>query len=202
MNPRLPNLFALALTLVAAACGGSNEGEQLPPPAAAIAAASDALTLEQKLERLDQQLGGVLETGLDENGRSSLYGIEALTDRLLEEEPLVEWLPSGYDVEARLRQIQALADRVIAEMRREVNSEYVLQDIAALQFSVRDLRTRMQQPGAGDAPPPLDSLLAATVESDVRSPAGASSSSSEDDEEEEETTTTQDDGPLLGTPVD
>ncbi|NIP77977.1 MAG: hypothetical protein GWM90_01745, partial [Gemmatimonadetes bacterium] len=43
---------------------------------------------------------------------------EAISDRLIHAERPVDWLASGYDVEARLRQLQAMADRVVARLRR------------------------------------------------------------------------------------
>jgi|GEM_PF-506688 len=152
-------ICCLAL-LSAAACGRADDGDQMPPPAAAMAAATDVMTLAQRLEQIDRDLGAVLDRGIDDESRALLYRVEAVTDRLLESEPDVAWLAAGYDVEARLRQAQALADRVVAEMRRDVNRELLLQDVAALRFSIRDLRTQMAEPGGGEAPPPLDSLLA------------------------------------------
>lgn len=179
---------ALLLTL-AASCGraggdvteAGDEG-QAPPPAAALAREA-AIGLETRLEGLEANLAAVLESDLDDDTEANLLAAEAVTDRLLEDEPSTEWLPSGYFVEARLRQIQALADRIVAELRRGVARELILEDIAALHMSVRDLRTRLASARTTAPPPPLDSLLAGYE--DDRSapdggPAGASSSASSD----------------------
>lgn len=152
-------LFALPL----AACDGGDVTDaadgQAPPPAAALYA-QGAIALETRLEQLDADLAAVLEGKLDETSQAHLLAAEATTDRLLEDQLSTEWLPAGYYVEARLRQIQALADRVVAELRRGVAEELVLEDVAALQLAVRDLRTRLASARSVAAPPPFDSLLA------------------------------------------
>jgi hypothetical protein len=174
----------LAVSLALVACRGatgadvtdSDEDAQLPPPAAALYT-EGGIGLEARLERLDADLGRVLEGDLDEESQQYLLAAEAVTDRLLEDEPGSEWLGTGYYVEARLRQIQALADRIIAELRRGVVHELVLEDIAALRLAVRDLRNQLAQQGNGDAPPLLDSLLAGSID-DPRIGLGGRSSSS------------------------
>lgn len=136
----------------------ADEG-QAPPPAAALYG-EGAIGLETRLERLEADLAAILDSDLDEASQAHLLSAEAITDRLLEDEPSTEWLPSGYIVEARLRQIQALADRIVAELRRGVAEELILEDIAALRLSVRDLRSRLASARTASTPPPLDSLLA------------------------------------------
>lgn len=163
----------VAATAGCGQAGGDVDGEQLPP-AAALSPSGGALTLEQKLAELDQTLGVILQTELSEESRPRVYRAEAVTDRLLEDEPPVAWLATGYDVEARLRQIQALADRIVAQMRRDVDRAVVLEDVAALHYAVRDLRTQLASEGGGRRPPPLDSLLAGAAE--ARTPAAPTSS--------------------------
>ena len=159
----------LALLLFAASCGRAGadvtDGDeaQLPPPPAAALSAEGGLTLETRLERLEVDLGRVIEGGLDEDSQARLLAAEAMTDRLLEDEPAATWLGTGYLVEARLRQVQALADRIVAELRRGVQKELIVEDVAALRLAVRDLRTQLAAQGNGDAPPPLDSLLLASA---------------------------------------
>jgi len=164
-------LAPLAVSLLLLGCRGatgadvtdSDDDAQLPPPAAALSGES-GLGLENRLERLDAHLGRVLEGDLDEESQAYLLAAEASTDRLLEDEPATEWLGTGYYIEARLRQIQALADRIVAELRRGVARELVLEDVAALRLAVRDLRNQLAQQGNGDAPPLLDSLLAGSAQ--------------------------------------
>lgn len=171
----------LIVALVASACGqgGDMDAEQAPPPAAALLP-SDALTLDQKLAELDQDLGFILDRELDGESRTRVYRAEAVTDRLLEDEPPFAWLDSGYDVEARLRQIQALADRVVAQMRRDVDPSLILEDVASLRYAVRDLQTRMEERGGGPQPPSLDSLLAASAEDGAGRGPGAARAAASD----------------------
>lgn len=178
---------ALALSLFVAACGrtggdGAESGEQSQLPPAAALSAETGLSLESRLERLDADLGAVLDGDLDESSQAALLAAEAITDRLLEEQPGVEWLGTGYYVEARLRQIQALADRIVAELRRDVARELILEDVAALRLAVRDLRERLHATNNGSAPPPLDTLLLASVNDRIGLggvPAGSSGTASD-----------------------
>lgn len=156
----------VAVALLVTACGGAGtdvtdggDDPQLPPPAAALSAEGN-LSLESRLEQLEDDLRAVIEGGLEEESQPRLMSAEATTDRLLEDQIATDWLGTGYLVEARLRQIQALADRIVAELRRGVARELVLQDIAALRTAVHDLREQLAAQGNGKAPPSLDSLLA------------------------------------------
>jgi hypothetical protein len=155
----------VALSLIVAACDragadmATDEGGAPPPPAAALSA-DPGLGLDSRLEQLERDLGRVIDAGFDDESKASILAAEATTDRLLEEQPTADWLAAGYLVEARLRQIQALADRIVAEMTREVAKELVLADVAALRGAVRDLRAQLASQNNGAAPSPLDSLLA------------------------------------------
>ena len=161
-------IAAFALSLVTgAACGrtggdvaDSGEEGQLPPPAAALSGTA-AIGMERRLAALEADLTRVLEDQLGDESEPYLLRAEASTDRLLEEQPEFAWLASGYLVEARLRQIQALADRTVAELRRGVAKELVLEDVAALRTAVRDLREHLSNAASSDVPPSLDSLLVA-----------------------------------------
>jgi hypothetical protein len=117
------------------------------------------VSLESRLEDLERDLLRVIEGGLDEESQAWLLTAEAATDRLLEDQIATGWLGTGYLVEARLRQVQALADRIVAELRRGVAKELVLEDVAALRTAVHDLREQLAAQGNGDAPASLDSLL-------------------------------------------
>lgn len=167
MNPVRRLLGSTAILLAVACTRGdvdvvdSTGGSQAPPPAAALYGPEAGVGLKDRLDRLEADLTAVLDGGLDDESQLYLMRAEATTDRLLEDEPDFAWLGSGYFVEARLRQIQALADRIVAEVRRGVARELVMGDIAALRLSITDLRDQLQQAGNGAAPTPLDSLLAA-----------------------------------------
>lgn len=170
-------LLRIALIALVAGCSRADSdvtetGEQseLLPPAAAFLG-QGAVGLEARLDAIEADLATLLEQGLDDERQILVLRAEAMTDRLLEDEPSAAWLASGYLVEARLRQIQALADRVVSEMRRGVARELVLEDIAALRESVADLRTRLGQPGNSAPPPTLDSLLAMPTSVDRPLPA-------------------------------
>lgn len=84
---------------------------------------------------------------------------EAISDQLISAVRPVDWLAGGYDVEARLRQLQALADRVVAQLRRGASVGQVEEEVAIMREAVRDLQERLALPGGGAAPLPLDSLL-------------------------------------------
>src|SRR5690606_13338887 len=95
----------------------------------------------------------------DDYARTRIYRAEAITDRILETELPFAWLQASYSVEAWLRQLQAMADRIVAQIRRSESEERILGDVARLRESVMVLRTEISREG-GPMPPPLDSLLA------------------------------------------
>lgn len=132
-----------------------------PPPAAMIAPVRESMTLDEKLARLEAELDAALRMEhLDDAARVRLFRAEAITDRLLEERPPVAWLARGYEVEANLRQLQSLADRIVAELRREEPEAMIREDILRLRREVGQLRPALAMPGGGALPVPLDSLLA------------------------------------------
>jgi hypothetical protein len=90
-----------------------------------------------------------------------LYRAEAITDRLLDSRLPFEWLTAErYSVDARLRQIQALADRVTAQLRTRAPRESALEDARALRGDVQRLQAELAE-GGGAAPTPLEQLLSA-----------------------------------------
>jgi hypothetical protein len=150
-------IVSIALPLVA--CGDADLSERVPrevPPAAAVLVPeiqSEPLSeqLDELAAELDRALGGEPER---------LLTAEALTDRLMQATRPVDWLGAGYDVEARLRQLQAMADRVVAMLRRGAELAAVQPDVETMRQSVEDLQAQMARAGGGPAPPTLDSLLA------------------------------------------
>lgn len=156
-------LVLLAICCTWLACRRPQDDRQstpAPPPAALLAPVRESMSLDEKLKRLEVELAAFLRSDVEESDAVlRLFRAEAITDRLLEAEPPVRWLASGYDLEARLKQLQALADRVVAQLRREPEREDVRADARALLLDVRALRLALAE-GGTEAPLPLDSLLA------------------------------------------
>jgi hypothetical protein len=129
-----------------------------PPPAALLAA--QGKSLNASLQDLQQELSAALGTGLDDEGGKHILRAEAISDRLLESQLPFSWLAStSYSLEAYVRQIQALADRIVAEMRSGSDHALVMQDAQDLRKKVVVLRRALAMGGAR-APESLDSLLA------------------------------------------
>lgn len=193
--------FILPALLVVAACGDDSSltvSRDEPPAAAVLTPGMDVESLDVQLRSMYEELGRALEGEPDR-----LLTAEAISDRLIHAERAVDWLAPGYGVEARLRQIQSMADRIVAQLRRGAVVEAVSDEVATLRLAVEDLQRQLELPGGGDAPPPLDSLLQQDPLRDVEAP---SARAGDDEEEEREL---PDIGPRpsrpsgpLGTPVD
>lgn len=128
---------------------------QEAPPAAAVMAPG------MGTEALDEQLR-LLETEIEHAGPDDperLLTAEAITDQLIHASRSVDWLANGYSVEARLRQLQTMADRIVSLLRRGASVESVEEDVAVLLTAVRDLQRQLDRPGGGVAPPSLEALL-------------------------------------------
>ena len=154
----------LVLLLMAPLAGCSRNPEEsavsqpAPPPAAALA--RKTITLDNSLQELEKELSTALGAGLDDAGRGHILRAEAITDRLLEAQLPFTWLATGpYHLESKVRQIQALADRVVAEMRSGTDRTTLAREVTALRKDVIALRRALEL-GGGDPPPSLDSLLA------------------------------------------
>lgn len=149
--------------LVVGACSRNPEeaaiSEAAPPPAAALAGRNQSLDAGLKL--LDAELAAAMGGDLDSQAaKTRLMRAEAITDRLLEAELPFHWLHArDYSVEAMVRQIQALADRVVAKMRNGLDGQDVLLDVREMRQKVLMLRQDLTA-GGGAAPVSLDSLLA------------------------------------------
>lgn len=142
-----------------------------PPPAAALSGQQQSL--DAGLRTLDAELSEAMSGDLDGDGaKNHLLRAEAITDRLLESDLPFHWLRArDYSVESMVRQIQALADRVIAKMRNGLDGQDLLPDVRELRQTVIQLRRALAM-GGGPAPVSLDSLLAryandSTVVTDV-----------------------------------
>lgn len=159
---RTPVLLSIAgaCALAGAACGPAPGEQRLddpeaPPAAAMLSPGQTAETLDDQLARLRAEL----EAGM-EGDPERLLRAEAITDGLMEARRPFDWLGAGYDVEARLRQLQAMADRVVAQLRRGAALADVAEDVQTMTRAVADLRGQLADRSGGPAPPTLDSLLA------------------------------------------
>lgn len=193
----------LALAALTAACDQQNPEEEpvsapAPPPAAMITPMSEGASLQERLERLDAELHAIMEGGFGDDLHARLLRAEAITDRLLEAEPPVYWLASQYSTEARLRQLQALADRIVAKSRRDdMALRDLADDVALLQKEVAGLRAELARGSGGPMPLPLDTLLARRPSQPV--PGGGAGGKPDTAEQTEPAPA----GPqLLGVPVD
>ena len=156
---RIDRPLCLAL-LLAAACGGPAD---IPGTGAMQAPAEgvSGVPLERILAGLEAQLDSALAEGLGGGSVRRLARAEAVTDRLIETELPFAWLgDGGYSVEARLRQIQALADRVMAQTRGGAGRDSLAAGVEALRDRVRSLRRELAEGGSA-APPPVGDLLRA-----------------------------------------
>lgn len=124
------------------------------PPAAAVLAPGQDVSLGEKLRMVETEIDLALD-----GEPARLFTAEAITDQLLHAPRDIDWLATGYLVEARLRQIQAKADAIVALMRRGATLSAVEQDLITLRTSVQDLQRQLQLPGGGQAPPRLERLL-------------------------------------------
>ncbi|HSH46335.1 MAG TPA: hypothetical protein VK966_10875 [Longimicrobiales bacterium] len=177
--PKLRPIPILLAVVLSAACAGDPGEERLsgdaPLPAAAqVSPRGEAGTLEERLERLVSQLAAGMEGDPDR-----LLQAEAITDGLMEARRPVDWLDTGYDVEARLRQMQARADRIVALLRRGAALADVADEVNTLASSANSLRAEIRA-GGGPAPPPLDSLLAQDPLRDVQAAAVSGSGEGDD----------------------
>lgn len=147
----------LLLVLIPAACGGDRERRlsgDAPPAAAVVAPGMERQSLSDQLRAMEVELQAA-----QEGDPERVLTAEAISDQLIHAARPVDWLAGGYGVEARLRQLQALADRVVAQLRRGASVENVHEEVAVLRLSVQDLQQRLAETGGGAAPLPLDSLL-------------------------------------------
>lgn len=121
------------------------------------------MPLDEMLQQLDQQLALALQGQLEGEAVEHFRRAEAISDRLLEARLPFEWLTAEqYSLESRLRQIQSLADRVLAQLNTGTPRDTVLLELRLLRGEVLRLRETVAQ-GGGRAPTPLRELLADTA---------------------------------------
>jgi hypothetical protein len=162
----------LAAFVVACGNGAPRWLSSSEPPAAAEAANIPAGTpLADVLESIEAELDTALAGPLTEDAVTHLTRAEAMTDRLPESRLPFGWLAAQhYRLEARLWQIQALADRALAEIRVGARREDVLPDVVALREQIAALRSALAQGGAPQ-PEPIERILQRLDSVTVRRPA-------------------------------
>jgi hypothetical protein len=120
-----------------------------PPSAAEAATIPAGMPLGDLLQRIEAELDTAITGHLDTDALPHLTRAEAMTDRLPESRLPFGWLAvQHYSLEARLWQIQARADRVLAEIRIGVRREDVVSDVEALREQIATLRSALAAGGA------------------------------------------------------
>jgi hypothetical protein len=134
-------------------------GNTTLPPSRVPAEIGPATPVGLALSRLQAQLDSVLASGLDDASPRRLEAAETISDRLLETRLPFAWISAeSYSVEARLRQIQSMADRIGAMRAGGARNEEVLAEVEALRVAVAGLRSDLVT-GGTEAPPPVEQLL-------------------------------------------
>jgi hypothetical protein len=154
------NVALALLLLLVAACQGAEPAPAQSPPVA-LPDLRPGTPLEVMLLHLDQALVRAIAGDLEGSAADQFERAEAITDRLLEARQPFDWITTEqYSVQARLRQIQSGADRVMAQLQTGAPRDSMLQDLRSLRTDVLQLRQAISQ-GGGRAPIPLQQLLAA-----------------------------------------
>lgn len=166
------------MILITAAMTGCNRNPEeaatsdpTPPPAAALT--RQQRSLDDGLRQVETALAQAIRGDLEGQGaKDHLMRAEAITDRLLESELPFHWMRArDYSVESAVRQIQSLADRIIAKLRNGMDGQEIMEDVREMRTKVAELRRGLAA-GGGAAPVSLDTLLAryandSTVVTDV-----------------------------------
>jgi hypothetical protein len=154
-------MAALCILLGSAGCqwpgGGAGPGTA---PAQNLPEIGQETPVGVALALLQFQLDTVLTEGLDDSGPGRLDQAESISDRLLETRLPFAWISAeSYSVEARLRQVQSMTDRVGAMRAGGARNEDVLIEVDSLRAAVSRLRADLAR-GGHAAPPPVQQLLA------------------------------------------
>lgn len=158
-----PRLVATGLAFLLPLVGCWDKDDELsgpaPPPAALIAPVRESMSLDERLAVLQGELSAAIDGELQDDAVTRVVRAEAITDRLLETDIPLKLIDEGYFVESRLRQIQASADRILAQMRRGERRSEVLAEVKSLHEDVVGLRAALRRSPGRVPPTPLDSLL-------------------------------------------
>ncbi len=116
-------------------------------------------SVRETLAFLQAQLDSALSTGVDAVVARHLDRAEAISNRLLESRLPFAWISAEqYSLEARLRQIQARADRAEALLRDGAPREAIAAEVRGLLDAVAQVKSELDA-GGGTAPPPVGHLL-------------------------------------------
>lgn len=152
--------LVIAILGLLAACNDPwSRAPDAPAAAGQMEAFPPGATLRDGLDMIGAVLDSAISTQLDDAGVGNLLRAESLTDRVLETQIPFGWLTaSDYSVEARVWQIQARADRIVARLRADARRDELLAEVQALRADVAALRAAIS--GGGEpAPAPIDRLL-------------------------------------------
>jgi hypothetical protein len=147
--------------LLCAACGASPQPEQQTRASVAIMTeVRPGTPLDDILVLMDEHLERALEGRMEgEAAITDFRRAEAISDRLLEARMPFEWIASEqYSLEARLRQVQSQADRVMAMLETGMPRDTILTELRLLRTQVGGLRETVARGGTG-APPHIHDLL-------------------------------------------
>jgi hypothetical protein len=156
----MKNVALIVSIAVIAACGAAPQEQ---PPMQATAAIMTELRpgapLEEMLHMLDEHLVAAMTGRMEGDAVSEFRRAEAISDRLLEAHLPFEWFAhEQYSLESRLRQIQSMADRVMAMLETGAPRDQMLTELRQLRTEVVRLRQAVAQ-GGGAAPPHIHRLL-------------------------------------------
>jgi hypothetical protein len=148
------------MLLLAAACGMSpQEDPGMQATAAIMAEIQPGAPLDDVLAFMDEHLVRALEGRMDGEAVLDFRRAEAISDRLLETRMPFEWIADQqYSLEARLRQVQSLADRVLAMLETGQPRDSVLAEVELLRTQVVTIREIVAR-GGTRAPPHIHVLL-------------------------------------------
>lgn len=185
---------ALLLVMFVAACTQSSASEGEGGTTIAVMDEIQAgMPLDSMLAMLERQLEISLEGRLEGSAVDEYRVAEAISDRLLEARMPFEWLAAeDYSIQSRLRQVQSMADRVLAQLQMSASRDTMLADLQGLHADVVSLR-RSIAAGGRRAPPTIHALLNDSA-ADGRTPPPAGSGATPDP------ATPQRTGPI-GTPI-
>jgi hypothetical protein len=154
-------IAVLALLLVAGCQSPAPEPAPAQPAAVVIAELRPGAPLEEMLHLLERELVIAINGDMEGAAVDHLRRAEAISDRLLEARQPFEWITAEqYSVQARLRQIQSGADRVMARYQTGAPRDSMVLDLRALRAEVLRLRQALSH-GGSRAPTPLQQLLLA-----------------------------------------
>jgi hypothetical protein len=142
-------------------CGAAPQPDQ--PARASVAIMTEVrpgMPLDDILLLMDEHLVRALEARLEgEAALNDFRRAEAISDRLLEARMPFEWIAAEqYSLEARLRQVQSQADRVLAMLETGMPRDTTLTELRLLRHQVVGLRETVAQ-GGTQAPPHIQDLL-------------------------------------------